>query len=40
MNNDIIEVFEKEKLLARAMEDPSLYRNSRTTEIFYDFQTF
>ena len=37
MNNDIINIFEQEKLLARAMESPSIYRNSKTKEIFCDF---
>ena len=37
MNNDIINIFEQKKLLARAMENPSIYRNSKTKEIYYDF---
>lgn len=37
MNNDIINIFEQKKLLARAMESPSIYRNSKTKEIYYDF---
>lgn len=37
MNNDIINIFERKKLLARAMENPSIYRNSKTKEIYYDF---
>ena len=37
MNNDIINIFEQKKLLARAMENPSIYRDSKTKEIYYDF---
>lgn len=40
MNEDVISLFEQGKILARAMETPSIYRNSKTNDISYDFSVW
>ena len=40
MDKEIINLFEQGKILARAMETPSIYRNSGTKDISYDFSVW
>lgn len=40
MNKDVQSLFEQGKILARAMETPSIYRNSKTKDISYDFSVW
>lgn len=40
MNKDVQSLFEQGKILARAMETPCIYRNSKTKDISYDFSVW
>lgn len=40
MIEDVISLFKQGKILARAMETPSIYRNSKTKDISYDFSVW
>lgn len=40
MNKDVTNLFKQGKILARAMETPSIYRNSVTKDISYDFSVW
>lgn len=37
MDIDVMKLFKDDRALARAMEDPSLYRQSSTNKVYYDF---
>ena len=37
MKDSVKNLFEEGKILARAMEDPSIYRQSKTNKFYYDF---
>lgn len=37
MKDNVINLFEQGKILARAMEDPSIYRQSKTNKFYCDF---